>query len=461
MLTDEKCTKVQHQLTVFRLLLALLVIGSASSASPRRDIAGFWTLELKPGFNLVAFPVLPDDATPSNIFREAFAEGLGSVEISVWDRGLGGYRQARFDAASGGWSGDLYRLDRGAAYWVNLPEADGTRQLVVTGHPEEYVKFRWESLGTGWRFYAPVFGKEQPLDELPPDGETDLLLAWNSEFSRFETATATTDGHWLASDIAGFKPDRAYLVHRRGRPLRSVAGDAAYYSRDRLGLTEGEAGRQTPPLPMVAGNWESLPICYENGDACNGSFVVRVVRERMRIGLGGELEPVENLMGNYRVAMTVGEAGRFRLALTVGSGDEFLRAGDRVHLLVLGSGGAQTQSSSFEIPDDGNFITDVSFPNPLTTPEGDRALPREFAVGNPFPNPFNDRFQLELTLPQTALVSYALYDLTGRAAVNASLPLAAGSHRLTLPAGQLPAGVYVLAVSDGANRAMLKVAHVK
>jgi len=431
------------------------------SAVPRRDIAGYWTLELKPGFNLVAFPVLPDDAALQVVFRDAAAEGLGSVEISMWDRGLGRYRWARLDAGTGGWLGDLYRLDRGAAYWVNLPEVDSPRRIVVTGHPEEDIKFRWETLGPGWRFYAPVFGKEQSLEEIPPDPATNLLLAWNPALNRYETAAATADRHWLAPDISSFLPDHAYIVHRTERPLRSVAGGAAYYPRDRLGIAGEEAGFQPPPRPVITGNSESLPICYENGNACNGSFVVRAVRERMRIGVGGELEPVYDNFGDYRVGMPESTAGHFRLALTVGSGDDYLHPGDRVHLVVVGSGGAQTQSTSFEIPADGNFVMDVSFPNPLSAPGEKPVAPVEFALGSPFPNPFNDRFQVELRLPQTASVRYAVYDLAGRAVMSASLPLAAGSHRLTVPAGQLPAGVYVLAVGDGGHQALAKIAHIK
>ena len=40
-------------------------------------------------------------------------------------------------------------------------------------------------------------------------------------------------------------------------------------------------------------------------------------------------------------------------------------------------------------------------------------------------------------------------------------PFAVGRHRISITAGSLPAGVYLLEVRSGAGRGLVKAAHVK
>lgn len=445
------------KLAVRLLFAGLLTVGlfaDGANAVVRRDIVGYWTLELQPGFNLVSFPVLPHDATPQSVIGER----LGSVRISAWDRRLGGYRTTAFDPEGGAWSGDLFTLARGVAYWIRLPDDGSTQRLVVAGNPEEYTQFRWASLSSGWGFHAPVYGRSQKLSDLPPDADTDLLLEWNPQSGRYEAAVAA-DGGWVASGWDALVPDRAYLVHRRDRSLREIAsGDAA----PNPGLSAGvAAGANAPPWPLIVGNYQGLPICYESGEVCDGGMLVRLFRERVIVGETGQSEVAAENIGEYRATALPGKSGFFQISLTVGGASQFVHPGDRVYLEVTASSGASARSSSFEVPGDRQFVSDVSFPDPLLTPDRQPAAPAAFALGAPHPNPFNDRFELELRLPRSAPVKTTLYDLGGRAAYTTETVLSTGSHRLTVRPEGLAAGIYILEVRAGGNRGAAKVAYVK
>ncbi len=97
----------------------------------------------------------------------------------------------------------------------------------------------------------------------------------------------------------------------------------------------------------------------------------------------------------------------------------------------------------------------------MTSPGSGPPAPTRFAVAPPFPNPFNDRFYVEFSLPEPAPVACRLYDMRGRRVMETEQPFAVGRHRISITAGSLPAGVYLLEVRSGAGRGLVKAAHVK
>ncbi len=323
------------------LAAALFSLPRPSGAVVQEEVAGFWTLELKPGFNLVSFPVLPDTPTLVRVIGDA----AGAVEVTTWDGRLGGYRWAKFDPRTGQWSGNLFLLDRGAAYWIYLPDADRTVRLTVTGHPEVYTRPRWSSLGRGWKFYAPTIGREQPIDELPPASTGDLLLAWNRDRARFELAESTPGLKWRSAGFDRFLPDRGYMLYIDTEPL-PAAGPVDWRRAvlrermRRLGPPRDDEGGDeahftAPPRPLVVGNRTGLPVCDPEGRVCTGGFAVEVVRETARAAPDGGIEPLFESMGFYNIPPGGAAGGRFQVALTVGSTGCFLHPGDRVYLSLI------------------------------------------------------------------------------------------------------------------------------
>lgn len=459
--------KVPRSIFVCLAVMLAVSIPIGSSAVTQQDVVGYWTFDLKPGFNLVAFPVVPDTPTLQNVIGNS----LGSVEITTWDRGLGRYRWARYNPDTEQWSGDLFLLDRGVAYWINLFDSDGERPLIVAGHPEVYTRFNWESYGRGWKNYAPTIGREQALNDIPPGSVGDLIISWNDEQSRFELAEATSDNLWLSNDFNQFLPDRSYLVFLnasipppQGPPLPQktvfVQPPENRNPRRDDGLND-ESYIESPPYPLIVGNRNGLPVCQENGDVCSGGFRVEVVRETMQLSPGGELDPFLEVVDAFDVAPGGADEGRFRLTLTIGQSREFLNPGDRVFLAVRGARGAETRSTSFEIPEGDRFVPDVSFPTPMGSPDKPPATPASFALATPFPNPFNDRFHVEFSLPETAPVSFKLYDMMGREVMSDDRPFIAGTHRLSISAGGISTGLYVVEIKSGSYRGLAKIAHIK
>lgn len=453
------------------LLLSIvfpLVLFRNGDAESRRDVVGYWIMELDQGFNLVSFPVLPDNPSP----RYVIGDGLGDVEITAWDAQMGRHRWARFDTETELWSGNLYLLDRGVAYWVNLLDAPEPVRLIVTGHPELYRKFRWSNLRNEWNYYAPTYGRLQSLEDLRPDNGEDLLISWNNELSRFELAEATRGRNWRSNAFDAIDPDRAYIVFLNHRVLRPIGPKTLPEYRYDLMWGEGEysdvanppydeiSDCETPPHPLVVGNREGLPVCLTNGDICSGGFRIEIVREGLRIGTGNELELDPQVIDHFFIPLDASENGCFRVVLTIGGVADQLLPEDRVYL-VAKYNNAETRSTSFEIYDDVWIVDDLSFPEPMTVPGQPVAAPVDFSLGNPFPNPFNDRFQIEFSLPETAQVRYTLYNLRGRSVASVARPFNAGTHRLSFDGQGLSTGIYLLEVAYRQNRKIAKVAFVK
>ena len=432
-------------------VMLLLTSLQGVRAETERDIVGYWAFDLQPGFNFVSFPVLPETPTP----RSVNLCSLGAVEITTWDRLLGRHRWARYNPENDRWLGDLYLLDRGVAYWIRLIDSNEPVRFVVTGHPELYRKFSWSRLEGGWNFYAPTFGREQNLADLPPDNSSDLLLTWDSQSSRFLLADVNPDKEWRSNAFNNISPNGAYIVYLHRDGLREGNLPAR---RDDAGNNDPVAFGK-PPRPLVVSNIRGMPVRRADGDVCSGDYNIRVLRENLRIGADGELESLPETVAEYYISAGESAGGFFKLALTIGAENEQLQPRDRIYL-VASQNGTETRSNSFEVGDDVWLVQDLSFPEPMSTP-GEAPLAVGFTLGNPYPNPFNDRFQIEFNLPETGMVRYTLYDLNGRTVKTTVQPFSAGTHRLNFSGRELSAGIYLLEVADRTDRKITKVAYVR
>ncbi len=458
---------------LIRILFSLLVIlsfAAVTSAESQQDVVGYWTFNLEPGFNLVTFPVMPDTPTLDAVFGNR----LGDVEVSTWDNRINGYRWARFNSETSSWEGNLFILRRGVAYWVNLLDAPGQQSIRVVGHPEVYSRTHETEIATGWRYFGPTSGKTQPLDQFTAVSQGDLLIAWNNDNSRFEIAEAQAGGAWLANTFNSLQPDHGYIIHKQGRVVRRIGeernsdgvlsnpgDDDQGQDMDPVEQMFDNGVIEMPPYPVIVGNKDGLPVCFQDGRACDGGFIVQVVRETMQMDVEGGFEAVHEVMAEYEVFSGGVEPGKFRIPLTVSAQPEHLNVGDRTMLIVKGPNNSETHSQTFQVIPGERFLTDIGFDSPLATSSDELVIPTAFSLSSPFPNPFNDRFSLEFNLPNTGVVAYSIYDLNGREVRTNQLPLTQGRHRLTITAGDLSAGLYIVEVKAGNSRGLAKIAHLK
>ena len=82
--------------------------------------------------------------------------------------------------------------------------------------------------------------------------------------------------------------------------------------------------------------------------------------------------------------------------------------------------------------------------------DGPNDGPRRFTLGPASPNPFRSATRLTLTVETAQRLSAAVFDALGRrVATLHDGPISAGTYALTFDAIDLPAGLYVVRVTDG------------
>ncbi|MCB2210925.1 M6 family metalloprotease domain-containing protein [bacterium] len=93
---------------------------------------------------------------------------------------------------------------------------------------------------------------------------------------------------------------------------------------------------------------------------------------------------------------------------------------------------------------------------------GEDLLPSEITVSAAWPNPFNAQTSIDITLPAAADLHAVVHNTLGRqVATLADGSYAAGDHRLTLDASELPSGVYFLTISANSTNFTRKLVLLK
>ncbi len=87
--------------------------------------------------------------------------------------------------------------------------------------------------------------------------------------------------------------------------------------------------------------------------------------------------------------------------------------------------------------------------------------PVAFALATPYPNPFNGRMNLPISLERSGVVSFKIYDLSGRVVLSNSVALQTGNNIVTIDADQWSSGMYFLEVDHGGVRLMNRVQLLK
>ncbi len=86
--------------------------------------------------------------------------------------------------------------------------------------------------------------------------------------------------------------------------------------------------------------------------------------------------------------------------------------------------------------------------------EEEPTVPLEFAMSEPYPNPFNPTTTVELSLPEASHVEMVLYNTLGqRVALVADENYDAGLHRIRVDGGGLASGVYYYRLTAGKHEA--------
>jgi hypothetical protein len=88
-------------------------------------------------------------------------------------------------------------------------------------------------------------------------------------------------------------------------------------------------------------------------------------------------------------------------------------------------------------------------------------LPTDLALESVYPSPFGARATLDVATPETAALDIALFDVLGRRVHTVeSGTFSAGVHRFTIDGSALPAGLYILRISDGKTSITRSLVHL-
>ncbi len=109
-----------------------------------------------------------------------------------------------------------------------------------------------------------------------------------------------------------------------------------------------------------------------------------------------------------------------------------------------------------------NGLTKAGFETITALEPVETVVPEKFSVSQNYPNPFNSTTWLTIHIPQTALVSILVYDITGKlVGTIAETVLAAGEHHIPFRADGLAGGIYLYRVNYSGLTASGRIVLVK
>jgi hypothetical protein len=91
------------------------------------------------------------------------------------------------------------------------------------------------------------------------------------------------------------------------------------------------------------------------------------------------------------------------------------------------------------------------------------AFPTQFNISQPFPNPFNPRTQIEITIPYDRKMDIRVYDLLGNEVelITHDKIYKSGTHTIHWNGSQFSSGVYFIKIKDGSDTQFRKMILVK
>ncbi len=109
------------------------------------------------------------------------------------------------------------------------------------------------------------------------------------------------------------------------------------------------------------------------------------------------------------------------------------------------------------------FLDMVELPGLVTAVNSESSEPRDFALAQNFPNPFNPTTNISFSLPRPVRVTLSVYNLLGQkvaAPIEGAL-LSAGRHSVRFQGGHLPNGIYYYRLEAGTFAAVKRMVLLK
>jgi len=351
----------------------------------------------------------------------------------------------------------------------------------------------------GALYFSITVGTPGPTDPVGPDAygyyaydNTDVnydshpTYEWIELDPNFGGAGGT---HHELTDDQSFGVDLPFSFRFYGQDFRRIAvcsnGWISFEDTEVWDFNNWPIPSPLGPHSMIAPYWEDLvgpmqedsvraPInVYSRYDQAQGRFIVEWSRSVARTGNDIEVtQTLEAILFDPAVRRTRTGDGeilfQYAEARLVDRGREqnYATIGiqDWNHARGLELSFAAHNAAACDTITGGRAILITTNPPDRFNEAGDldRVAPTAFALGEPFPNPFNARTSVAFDLPISADVRLGLYDLSGRQVQEViSGRYEAGNHRLEFSAQNLTSGLYILRLEADGQSAQRKIALVK
>lgn len=245
--------------------------------------------------------------------------------------------------------------------------------------------------------------------------------------------------------MAGYNPDRLAalgsaesVIISNDDYIRGVYNDAVAYrtygqSVSFVGIIDADGGERAQLLATILDELAG----YE------GSLTGNIVE-------AGTSIPVPNatvIFQDCGITLQSDEDGYFEF--TPFPNEEFL-------VIVQASGFELTmQQFSFNGEESVNILIELQT---LGVQEPENKTVSSFTLDRVFPNPFNSTTTVDLTVDRTSTISLDIFDLSGKLIMNVGQhDLNPGSYSIPVTLADIPAGMYLLNMSDGERRSMKKI----
>ena len=108
----------------------------------------------------------------------------------------------------------------------------------------------------------------------------------------------------------------------------------------------------------------------------------------------------------------------------------------------------------------GAKINNETFGELITSLE-EKEIPNSFKVSNPYPNPFNPTFSVEVELQYSSNIDLEVIDLLGRSVFSQKGFYPSGIHQLQIDLSNQPSGLYLIKVTNNKRAKLRKVTKIK
>jgi hypothetical protein len=356
--------------------------------------------------------------------------------ISIPVEPVNGLKTALFPTATtfaSGFDGSYYQADTlrtGPGYWLKFP-AGGTN--IVDGYSYDLDTI---PIAEGWNMVGSLF---EPVAVSAVTTAPPGIIG--SAFYQY------ADGYSIADSIL---PGRGYWVKADG------AGDMY------LSILPGAAPKTA--VKFAPQDFDAITVTGATGGAAKLYFtdgtspsVNSALPPKPPAGAFDARFSDETFFASFQGA---GDAQQSRTILVAGAGSEirvsarFRKENGTEYFIADGSGTLHPLKNGETI----RIRADAGGETSLRLVAGGAPLPKEFALGQNFPNPFNPSTKVSFSLPTDESVTIRLFNVLGNeVATIAERKYGAGNHEVEFNAQNLPSGVYIYTMQAGSFTASKKM----